>query len=456
MRKTLTIIFTFAFFATSSAQTPHLPSTYGATVDRIIAAALADSFAYNRLAEMTDRFGHRLSGSESLENAIDWMLMQMKGDGLANVRGEPVMVPHWVRGRESIELIEPRAVKLNMLGLGMSVGTPAEGITAEVLVVRSFEELTRRGAEAKGKIVLYDVPFTNYGQTVQYRSRGAIEAARVGAVASMIRSVASYSMQTPHTGSIGYDTTNTIPKIPHAALSVEDAMMLARMAKRGEKVVVRIRMEARMLPDAPSRNVVAELTGREKPDEIVVLGGHIDSWDVGTGAQDDAGGVFVSWEAVRLLKKLGLQPRRTIRVVGWTNEENGLRGGLGYRDAHAATLDKHVLAIETDGGIFKPLGFGFTGSDSAFAIIQQIGTLLDRVGAGVIRRGGGGADIGPIMQRGVPGMGLNVAPEKYFWYHHSNADTVDKIDAHEFNLCVAALAVLVYIAADLPEGLPRR
>ncbi|MGQ0560319.1 MAG: M28 family metallopeptidase, partial [Gemmatimonadota bacterium] len=412
-----------------------------------------DSSAYNRIAELTDRFGPRLSGSENLERAIDWMIVQMRRDGLENARGEPVMVPHWVRGRESIEMVAPRAARIAMLGLGGSIGTPPEGITAEVLVVSSFDELARRAAEARGRIVLFNVPFTSYGQTVQYRLNGAIAAARAGAVASMIRSVASYSLRTPHTGTMDYDSA--VARIPHAAISVEDAMMLQRLTDIGERVVVRIKMEAHTLPDAQSRNVLAELRGREKPDEIVVMGGHIDSWDVGTGAVDDAGGVVVAWEAVRLIKQLGLRPRRTIRVVGWTNEENGLRGGNAYRDTHRAEIDRHVLAIESDGGVFKPLGFGFSGSDSAYAIVQQIGKLLERIGASRITRGGGGADIGPIMALGVPGMGLNTVSDRYFWFHHSEADMVDKLDPHDVALCVATMAIMAYVAADLPEPLPR-
>jgi carboxypeptidase Q len=450
----ITALFTAAISAASFAQTPtSIERTYSNIANRLIAAATEDSFAYNRIAELTDRFGPRLSGSEGLERAIDWMMVQMKADSLDHVRGERVMVPHWVRGNESIELLSPRVTELPMLGLGGSIATPPEGITAEVLVVGSFEELTQRAAEAKGRIVLFDVPFTTYGQTVRYRTTGAIAAARAGAVASLIRSVASASLRTPHTGMMEYDTTVT--RIPHAAITVEDAQMLRRMQDRGEKIVVRIKMEAQTLPDAQSRNVIAELRGHEKPDEIVVMGGHIDSWDVGTGAVDDAGGVVAAWDAIRLMKKLGLQPRRTIRVVGWTNEENGLRGGSAYREQHLAEVDKHVLAIESDGGVFKPLGFGFTGSDSAFATVQQIGRLLDRIGAGRITRGGGGADIGPIMRDGVPGMSLSVVTDKYFWYHHSPADTVDKLDPQEVGLCTAALAIVAYIIADLPQPLPR-
>jgi carboxypeptidase Q len=427
---------------------------YNDAATRIIQSALADSNAWNRLAYMTDTFGPRLSGSDNLERAITWMLSVMEDDGLINVRGEPAMVPHWVRGRESVDLILPRETPLAMLGLGGSVGTPPEGISAEVLVVSSFEELTERAAEARGKIVLFDVPFTNYGATVRYRGNGAVAAARVGAVAALIRSVTPVSLNSPHTGAMNYDSTTT--RIPAAALSVEGATMLHRMQDRGQRVVLRLRMEARTLPDVPSRNVVAELKGREYPEEVVVLGGHIDSWDVGQGAMDDGGGVVVSWEALRVLKRLGLQPRRTIRVVGWTNEENGLRGGNAYRDRHATELDDHILAIESDGGVFEPRGFGFSGTDEARAIIIAIGELLAPLGASSISNRGGGADIGPIMREGVPGVGHQVDGTKYFWYHHSHADTMDKLDPREMAMNVAAMAILAYVVADLPERLPRQ
>src|SRR5690606_29453071 len=225
-------------------------------------------------------------------------------------------------------------------------------------------------------------------------------------VAVFVRSVGPVSLYTPHTGTMTYDSAG--PRIPAAAITVEDAMLLHRLADRGDTVRVRLTMGARTLPDAQSRNVVAEVRGSEFPEEVVVLGGHIDSWDVGQGAMDDAGGVVAAWEAVRLMKALGLRPRRTVRVVGWTNEENGLRGGTAYRDAHRDELDRHVLAMESDAGVFKPLGYGFTGSDEAYEVVASVGALLERIGAGTIRRGGGGADIGPIMREGVPGMGLNV------------------------------------------------
>jgi carboxypeptidase Q len=436
---------------TGSAQP--VANQYRDAASRIIARATKDSAAWNRLAVLTETFGNRFSGSESLERAIDWVLAEMRKDALDGVRGEPVMVPRWVRGTESVELISPRRATLPMLGLGGSIATPAQGITADVMVVNSYDDLRARTADAKGKIVLFNVPFTAYGQTVAYRSGGAVAAARAGALASLVRSITPYSMRTPHTGGMAYN--DSVPKIPHAAITPEDADMIARMIQRGERVTVKLTMSARMMPDAQSRNVIAELRGTSSPDEVVVMGGHIDSWDVGRGAMDDAGGVVVAWEAIKVLKELGLRPRRTIRVVGWTNEENGLRGGNGYRDAHRAELDKHVAAIESDGGVFKPLGFGFTGSDSAFAIVRQIGSLLAGIGAGEIARGGGGADIGPIMALGVPGLGLNVDGTRYFWYHHTDADTVDKLDQREVALCVAVMAVMAYVLADMPEKLPR-
>lgn len=431
-----------------------IAATYRETANRIITAALADSSAWNRLAELTDRFGHRLSGSASLERAIDWVIAEMKKDQLQNVRGEPVMVPKWVRGEEWARLVSPRATPLHMIGLGGSVATPVRGITAPVMVVTSFDELTRRATEAKGKIVLFDVPFTTYGQTVRYRFSGAVEAAKVGAAAVLIRSVASGTMQNPHTGVMGYDSA--VVKIPAAALSVEDAAMLHRMVDRGDRVVVTLKMSARRHPDSPSRNVVAELVGSEKPDEVVVLGGHMDSWDVGQGAMDDAGGVVAAWEAVKLLKRLGLRPKRTLRVVAWTNEENGSRGAEGYRDAHRAELDKHVMALESDNGVFKPLGVGISAGEGGLAMAADIASLLAPIGADSASAGGGGADTAPIGALGVPTMSPTVDGRRYFWYHHSNADTIDKLDPREMAECVALMAVVSYVVADMPGTLPRQ
>ena len=421
--------------------------------DRLITAALVDSFAYHRLAYLCDTFGPRFSGSQNLEKSIDWILKEMEQDGLENVHGERVMVPRWVRGFEWLELVEPSEQKMEILSLGGSIGTSPETITSEVLVVRDFDELASRSSEAEGKIVLFNALFTTYGETVKYRYAGAIEAARVGAVASLVRSVTPFSMVTPHTGGMGYD--QDVRFIPCAAITVEDAEMLQRMADRGQKIVIRLYMEAKMEADVPSRNVVGEIVGQDIPDEVVVIGGHIDSWDVGQGAMDDGGGCVAAWEAVRLMHKLGLRPRRTVRVVLWTNEENGLRGANGYRDAHRGELDKHSLAIETDSGVFKPEGFGFSGSEEARDIVEQIATFLKSIGSDKIVEGGGAADIGPLLREGVPAMSLKVDGSRYFWYHHTRADTIDKLDPNDLNLCVATLAVMAYMVADLPDRLPR-
>jgi carboxypeptidase Q len=427
---------------------------YRAAADRLIDAAMRDSAAWNRIAELTDTFGHRVSGSVALERAIDWTLERMRADGLENVRGERAMVRHWERGTESAELITPRRKPLAMLGLGGSVGTPAGGITAPVVVVTSFDDLTKRGAAVKGKIVLFDVPFTEYEATRLYRTGGASAAAKQGAVAMLLRSVASFSINSPHTGNMRYDSTVAV-KIPSAAIAVEDAMLLHRMLDRGQPVRVKLVMGARNLPDAPSRNVVAELRGREKPDEVVVIGGHIDSWDVGQGAMDDAGGVVTAWEAVRLMKALGLRPRRTVRVVGWTNEQNGVDGGKAYRATHAAETDKHVFALESDNGVFRPYGIAAVGSDSMLAMLRRIAPLLTRVGADSVTRGESEADVEPLLDAGVPVAGVSVDQTRYFWYHHTNADTPDKLDPRDVARCVAVFAVYAYVVAEMPDVLPR-
>jgi carboxypeptidase Q len=435
------------------AQGRSIARDYRAAADSLIRAATRDSAAYLRLGELVDGFGHRLAGSPSLEAAIDWILAEMRKDGLSNVRGEPVMVTSWVRGQESVELVTPRRTPLRMLGLGGSVATPADGITARVLVVSSFDELEKHRAEARGRIVLFDAPFTEYGETRRYRTDGAVAAARAGAVASLIRSVAPFSIRSPHTGRVSYQPD--VPKIPAAALSNEDAMMLHRMQDRGDSVVVTLRMQAHELPDAQSRNVVAEVVGRV-PDEVVVLGGHIDSWDVGQGAMDDGGGSVAAWEAVRLIHKLGLRPRRTIRVVLWTNEENGVEGGAAYLERHRDSLTSHVMAMESDGGVFSPRGVQVAGTDAAVNVVRQVGQLLKPIGADRVTKVDSSpeADIEPMVTLGVPGIGLDVDASRYFWYHHTDGDTLDKLDPAEMGRCVALMAVMAYVIADLPDRLP--
>ena len=295
---------------------------------RIISEALSDSTAYERLAYLCDSFGPRLSGSKNLENSINWIIDEMKKDGLENVHGEMVMVPKWVRGREYAQMTAPWSKNLAILGLGGSVGTGSKELKGEVLVVNSFDDLKARAKDAKGKIVLYNVPFTTYGKTVQYRYRGASEAAKVGAIASLIRSVGPYSMNTPHTGTSAYE--DGVKKIPHAAITLEDAAMMGRMSALGLKIKVTLYMEGRSFGDVPSQNVMGEIKGSVYPDEVIVLGGHIDSWDVGQGAHDDGGGCVAAWEADKMIKELGFKNKRTNLAVFWGHEEKGLRGGGGF------------------------------------------------------------------------------------------------------------------------------
>ena len=444
----LPILFSLSFILGNSIKDRYTDASLS-----IISKALSDSTAYNRLAYLCDTFGPRLSGSKNLENAINWILKEMKKDGLAHVQGERVKVPAWIRGEESITLLKPFKKDLTMLGLGGSIATPRAGIVAEVMVVDDFKELEDRSKKAKGKIVLFNAPFVTYGQTVSYRYSGAGAAAKHGAVASLIRSIGPWSMNTPHTGVMKYE--KNIKKIPHAALTMEDAMMLGRLYDRGEKIILKLEMEAKRSADRWSRNVIGQINGTTYPDEIVIVGGHIDSWDVGQGAHDDGGGCIAAWEAVRLIKELGLKPKRTIRCVMWTNEENGGKGNQAYRDMHMDELKNHVLAIESDGGVFAPEGFGFTGSDSAREIIADIHQLMKPIQAHTLSKGGRAADVSPLNDEGVPVMSLKVDGSKYFWYHHTNADTFDKVDFYEFNRCVAAMAIMSFIVADLEELLPR-
>jgi carboxypeptidase Q len=331
------------------------------------------------------------------------------------------------------------------------VATPHDGLQADLLVVQSFEELDANAGRAKGRIVLFNVPFTTYPETVRFRTGGPSRAARYGAVAALVRSVGPPGLRLPHTGSLQYSAD--APMIPAAAVATEDADRLQRLAERG-RVTIRLRMEARLLPDAESANVVGEIRGREKPDEIVLVSGHLDSWDVGSGASDDGGGCVVTWEALRIMKKLDLRPRRTVRVVLWTNEENGTRGGQAYHDQHQAELSRHVMMLESDSGVFRPTGFGFTGSEAARKTVSTIARLLAGIGADAIGPAGGGADIGPSVQDArIPSMSLEVDGSKYFLIHHTPADTIDKIDPQEMARCAAAVAVMAYVVADLPTRL---
>ncbi len=433
-------------------------------------AALRSTVGYETLARLCDEHGHRLTGSERLERAIDWMAGELRSMGFENVRKEPVQVPVWIRGDESLTLLEPMELDVPMLGLGMSVGTPPGGLTGEVVVVEDFDELEAMSvSEVSGRIVLFDAPYRGYGRTVPYRTQGAIAAAQRGAIAALVRSIGPPGLRTPHTGTMRY--RDDTARIPAAAIATEDSDMIARLDASGRRVVVRLEMEARNAPDGLSHNLIAEVVGREKPEEVVVIGGHIDSWDVGTGAQDDGVGCLIAVDAARLMLETGLIPRRTVRVVLWTNEENGLRGARAYRDDHADELDRHVAAIESDSGNgivqgfrfdFRPPVMGFetaeeggeafeAGRDRMMAMARDIAGLLETTGADSVFAAGSGADVGPLAARGVPALGLHHDTSDYFVIHHTEADTFDKIVLEDMQKNTAAMAVMAWVLAEM-EG----
>ncbi len=434
---------------------------YEPAAARIIQSTMAGNDAYRKMEELCDGVGNRLSGSKRLERAVQWAADRCKLDGQENVALESVMVPHWVRGRESLTMTHPQTYDLPMLGLGRSVGTPPEGITAPVIAVANKEELDKIGADVKGAIVLFNYPMppydaekgAGYGDTVRYRTNGARWAAAHGAVACLVRSVTASSLRSPHTGAMQYGDAKV--KIPAAAITVEDAEMMARLNRRGIRPTVTLKMEARTLEDAESHNVVAEIRGREKPEEIVVIGGHIDSWDVGQGAHDDGAGCVMAMEAINVLRKLNLIPRRTIRVVLWTNEENGLAGGKAYAKQHAEELTNHVAAIESDSGAFAPRGYSVDCSDDARRALaadqmKDILGLLASFDSLTAATGGSGADVSPMKDSGVVLMGHRVEGSTYFNYHHTHADTLDKIDPQLLSANVAVLATVAYVLADMP------
>ncbi len=421
---------------------------------RLIKAATADDFAWQRLALLTDTFGARLSGSDNLVRAVDWAAATMQADGFENVRKETVMVPRWVRGRESAVIVDPPRHQVEMLGLGGTVATPAGGVEAEVLPVTSFDDLRAKANEVKGRIVLFNVPYTTYSETVTYRTGGARMAAQYGAVAVLVRSVGPIGLRTAHTGAVQY--TPGQRAIPAASVAAEDANRIVRLTASGRRVRLQLVTEGHYEADSESANVVGEIRGRETPEEIVLLGGHLDSWDVGAGASDDGVGCIVTWEAARLMLKLGIRPRRTVRVVLWTNEENGLRGANAYAERYAAQANDHVFALESDSGVFAPAALGFSGSSLARAMMTHIGSLLAPLGFSDILPGGGGADIGPIAQAGnVPTMAYLGDAARYFVIHHTPADTVERIAPEEVSKAAAAIAVITYAVAEMPERLPR-
>ncbi|CAH2285630.1 carboxypeptidase Q [Pelobates cultripes] len=399
------------------------------------------------LNQTAGEVGARASGSGFPGKPSPWC-HKPNGAGLCHPPDEPVVMGGGHR-LQACGWCRVRCRNTLLKGLTRSRG----GISAEVIVVSSFTELHSRAKEAKGKIVVYNQPFVSYGETVQYRAFGASEAAKVGAVASLIRSITPFSIYSPHTG--WQDYQKDVPKIPTACITIEDAEMFARMASRGEKIVVQLKMGAVNHPDADSFNTVAEIVGSKYPEQVVIVSGHLDSWDVGQGAMDDGGGAFISWEALSLIKDLGLQPKRTVRLVLWTGEEQGGVGAGQYYERHKGDISNMDLVMESDIGTFMPTGMQFSGSNEARAIMTEIMQLLKPINITNLYDNAEGTDIRYWMQAGVPGASLIDDIEKYFWFHHSQGDTMTVQNPIWMNLCAAVWTVVSYVVADMEEMLPR-
>jgi len=430
------------------------------------AAALASDYAMAQLEHLTDSIGPRLSGSSQKAAATEYVAAELRKLGL-QVRLQEVQVPHWVRGEERAELVAypgqaaDTVQRLAVTALGMSAATPPEGITAEVVTVRGFDELERLGrGRVAGKIVVFNQPFDQrmveaghaeeaYGESVAYRQGGAVAASRLGAVASLIRSVGGAAYRLPHTGLTSY--RDDVPAIPAGALSAEDAALVERLTRRG-LVQLHLVLTPKTLPDAIDHNVIGDLEGSEHPEEIVVVSGHLDSWDLGTGAIDDGVGVAVAMEAANLVKRLGLRPKRTIRVVAWAAEEPGLQGARRYAKDVGAELARHAGAIETDLGAGHPVGFEIGGASSIAAMLAPVAAVLRESGAGLARTVDlAGSDIIVLGIRGVPTFAPVQDNRRYFDYHHTPADTLDKVDPVELRENAALVSMLAYALANLPE-----
>jgi carboxypeptidase Q len=452
---------------TSQAQQENFPSQLLDELIAIKSAALTDDYAYHQLQHLTENIGPRLSGSPQAQAAVDYVADELKQLGL-EVQLEKVTVPHWIRGAETAELIEyPGQAtgtnqKVVLTALGGSTATPADGLVADVVVVNNFEELKALGREkVAGKIVVFNevfdkqkaaagLSFISYGEAVRYRGAGPKAAADLGAIAALVRSVANADYRLPHTGF-------SVPAgIPAGAVTAEDAILIADLAAQG-KVRMHLTLTPQKLPDATSYNVIADLKGSEHPEQIVVVSGHLDSWDLGTGAIDDGAGVVVAMEAAEILQKLHLRPKRTLRVIAWMDEESGSAGSEVYTKDHTNDFPRHVAAIESDSGAAHPLGFSVRMSASAVELLRPVTNVLESFGATALQPSSypPGADIAAMSDAGIPALGLEQDGRTYFNYHHSAADTLDKVVPAELRENAAAMAVMAYALTNMKNPLPR-
>ena len=466
-RKPLYLILAACF--SNSVAVAATPGNQPAALNQIREAALKSDWAYERLADLTDLVGPRLSGSAGEAAAVQQVAAAMRKLG-ATVTLQPVKVPHWVRGAESAELVEysgrPAGLsqKVVLTALGGSGATPAAGLTAQVMVVRDFDDLKARAAEVKGRIVLFDVRFDQdmanhglagqaYGQVTRYRGGGTRMAAEMGAAAVLVSSAGGANYRLPHTGASGLQDG---ARIPAAAVSVEDSLLMARLAARGP-LSMKLTLTPQILPDVDSFNVIADLPGTDKAGEIVIVSGHLDSWDLGTGANDDGTGVVSSMAVIDTLKKLNFQPRRTIRMIAWANEENGSRGAQAYLEANKAGVEKHFAAVETDEGSGRPFGMRTSAPQSAGAFAAPLQAALLPVGAAAMQRldSAAGADVRGLEQLGVPSFSPLIDDSDYFSYHHTAADTLDKVDPQNLKRHVALVSLWTWYLANMEQPLGR-
>jgi carboxypeptidase Q len=433
-------------------------------------AALSSDYAYRQVAHLADNIGPRLTGSAQAAKAVEYVAGELKAIG-CEVQLERVSVPHWVRGDETAALVqwpgmaENTTQKIVLCALGGSVATPKEGITAEIVAVKNFDELKAMPRDkVAGKIVLFDYPFDRriaaeghggeaYGEAVVYRSDGPSAAARQGAVACLIRSVGGADYRIPHTGQTKY--ASDAPKIPAGAVTAEDADLIVDLTKQGA-VKLKLVLTPQTLPNVESANVIGDIKGSEHPEQVVIVSGHLDSWDLGTGAIDDGAGVAVSMEAANLVQKLHLKPKRTIRVIAWMNEENGSAGSKQYAKDHEKDWANHFATMETDNGADHPIGFRIKAKPEVKTLLKPVAAILQESGAGALELAEhAGADIEPMEKAGVPAFAPIQDSRFYFNYHHTSADTLDKIVPKELAENSAIVAVWAYAMANSEQPLPR-
>jgi len=431
---------------------------------------VTSDYAYRQVAHLANNIGPRLSGSAQAAKSVEYVASELKAIG-CEVQLERVMVPHWLRGEETAALVQfpgqaaNTTQKIVLCALGDSVATPTNGIEAEVTVVRNFDELKSLPREkVAGKIVLFNYPFDKqmaaegrggeaYGEAVVYRADGPSAAARQGAVACLIRSVGGADYRLPHTGQTDY--AMDARKIPAGAVTAEDADLIAGLVRQGP-VRMKLVLTAQTLPDVESANVIGDIKGTEHPEQVIIVSGHLDSWDLGTGAIDDGAGVAVSMEAANLIQKLHLKPKRTIRVIAWMNEENGLAGSKQYEKDHQNEASNHFAVMETDGGAGHPVGINIKGKPEVKKMLAPVAAILQESGAGMMNFVDHcGADIEPLEKAGVPAFSPIQDSRFYFNYHHTAADTLDKIAPKELAENSAVVAVLAYALANMEQPLPR-